>query len=218
MTWANVPIVWTDKSGTNVDRLNFNTSQTLASNKIDLAHEQKQVSNAANTAFDVVGDLFSGDVKGAIKSGIGGVSNATTTGIDYLYAKRERALEYNAESQIFNRNNYYVQPEVSYPRSEAVRDFIGNNFIVSQLQLSTADVTNFDNYLTQFGYNVGGVTFNTSMLNSRPHFNFIKFSSISILSPRAMWLRKECESQMMNGVRLWHTKPSPEKMLAFGNG
>ena len=218
LTWANVPIVWTDKSGTNVDRLNFNTSQTLASNKINLSHEQKQVSNVANTAFDVVGDLFSGNVKGAIKSGIGGVSNATTTGIDYLYAKRERALEYNAESQIFNRNNYYVQPEVSYPRSEAVRDFIGNNFIVSQLQMSTADVTNFDNYLTQFGYNVGGVTFDTTMLNSRPHFNFIKFSSVSILSPRAMWLRKECESQMMNGVRIWHTKPSPEKMLAFGNG
>ncbi len=218
LNWANVPIVWTDKSGTNVDRLNFNTSQTLASSKIDLNREQSQVTNAVSGVTDVASNLLSGRIDKAIGAGVGAVSGAVNNEINYQYAKRERALEYDAESQIFNRNNYYVQPEVSYPRSESVRDFIGNNFIVSQLQLSSTDITNFDNYLTQFGYNVGSVTFDSTMLNSRPHFNFIKFNSISILSPRAMWLRKECESQMMNGVRIWHTKPSPEKMLAFGNG
>lgn len=216
LTWSNTPIVWTDKSGTNVDRANFETSQKLKSDLIDMNFQKNMVNQMALGTMGAVA---------AAVTGIGGVAvvgSMVGAGIknliDYQFAKMEREREAKAEREIFERNQYYVQPEINFPRSESVRDFIGNNFLVTQCRLSALDIVNYDNFLTRFGYNVGSVTFDTSMITNRPHFNYIKFNAISLKSNRAMWLRKEAESQLLQGVRLWHTAPSPEKLLAYGNG
>ena len=217
MVWNNAPIVYTDKSGSNVDRLNFETQQKLRTDKFETKARQERTNLGITTLADTI--------QGGITTGAVGVVGALGRSVGKLIGmewERSQALELQqlemgAESEIFNRNQTYVQPEVNFARNESVRDFLGNNFLLTQYQLSQTDLINYDTFLTQFGYNVGGETYLNTMSTNRPDFNFIKFTSVSLKNEHPLWIRKQAEEQLKVGVRLWHKEPNTQSLLASGN-
>lgn len=203
LKWANAPLVYVEKSGSAVDRLNLETNQQFAKDKA----ETKAIGGIVGGVIQAgvgVGRVAMGDVTGigSVVGGIGGIVGGVNAMQDYE-KERQRELE------IFNRNNYYTAPEVNFPVSGSVRDVQGNGFYIIKYRLSDADFLRYDQYLTLFGYNVGSKIVTPQDLYNRQKFNYIRvneaqFASINI----PIFVKNQLEALLKTGVRLWHTKPS----------
>lgn len=100
-------------------------------------------------------------------------------------------------------------PVLNFPRSETLRDFIGNGVFVVRYRPKTSDIQKLDKILTMYGYKdtiplVGG----QSVFNNRSKFNFVEIQGCSIGGDAPRWLREACASQLGAGVRIWHVIPT----------
>lgn len=214
--WANTPILFTDKSGSAVDRLNFNTNQAVTVENARLKGEQQMIANVVGGAVSGAGNgvsptsMLVGGIAGGVKAGLVTAFNA-----HYENQILKNTLE--AEKEIFTRNLTYTQPQVSFAKSQALRDYVGNSFYVIQNRLSVADIINYDTYLTRYGYNVGNVDFNLSYLDNRKNFVFLKFNDLNIRNNKSIYIRNQAVAELKNGIRLWKVRPNSVYMKADGN-
>lgn len=214
--WANTPISYSDKSGSAVDRLNFNTNQAVTVENARLKGEHQMISNVVGGAVSGAGygvspaSMIAGAIGGGVKAGI-------ITAFNQHYENQILKNTLEAEKEIFTRNLTYTQPQVSFAKSQALRDYVGNSFYVIQNRLSVADVINYDTYLTRYGYNVGNVDFNLSYLDNRKNFVFLKFNDLNIRNNKSIYIRNQAVTQLKNGVRLWKVRPNSIYMKADGN-
>lgn len=213
MGWANAPLLYTEKSGGNVDRLNLMTNKRVENAKF----RDEYYSQLGQGAFSGVAGLVQ-LATGNVAGGIGSLAESFGTfyGADKMKQDYERKT--NAEMEIFNRNQTYQQPQINFARSGSVRDAYGNCFYIIKYKLSNTDLEQYDNYLTQFGYNVGNKQIQASDLFTREHYNYIKCNFVQLSSANIpMFLREQLETLLKNGVRLWHTPIRSEYMVAGGN-
>lgn len=103
-------------------------------------------------------------------------------------------------------------PEIQFPVVPQLQDFVGNKFYEMHYRLSNTDMTRFDNYLTQFGYAVSE-KLTTACFTGRTHFNYVQGEDVTLNATAPLYLRNGAAEQIMNGVRIWHTKPSSSALV-----
>ena len=109
-------------------------------------------------------------------------------------------------------NSMQVRPDVQFSVIPTLQNYVGNYFIEYRYRLSASDMSRFDDFLTQFGYAVDE-PLTKDCFTGRTNFNYIVADSVNIKSSAPLYLREGVINQLQSGVRIWHTKPSRDKLL-----
>ena len=285
MEWANAPLVYTGKSGSTLDQINFKTAQRI----MNLAQSEAEYQNGMGPYRALVG--LAGQAGGAALGGlgttpnhnsqlasiqaaeranlnlyqtsksylqavqtgwgeewagnahsnallanrhamenmniamnqggssgagmggmIGGIGNFAMSVVDYFHNKDYLEGMYgarmSAEMAQF-ATGQITAPALNFPRSETLRDFIGNGVFVIRYKPQTSDIQKLDKILTMYGYKdtmplVGG----ESVFNNRSKFNFVQIKGCTIGGDAPRWLREATAAQLSAGVRIWHVIPT----------
>lgn len=102
-------------------------------------------------------------------------------------------------------------PQIQFPIIPQLQDYVGNKFYEMRYRLSDADMTRFDNFLTQFGYAVSE-KLTSDCFKGRTHFNYIKATDVDIKANAPTYLRMGAITQIEAGVRVWHTIPTTDAL------
>ena len=145
---------------------------------------------------------------------IGGVGNLALAGVDYFHNKEYLEQQYGTRmaSELAQfATGQIAAPALNFPRSETLRDFIGNGVFVVRYRPKQSDIEKLDKILTMYGYKdtiplIGG----QSVLNNRSKFNFVQIKGCSIGGDTPRWLREAAAAQLSVGVRIWHEIPNRE--------
>ena len=109
-------------------------------------------------------------------------------------------------------NSMSVRPDVQFSVIPTLQNYVGNYFIEYRYRLSASDMSRFDDFLTQFGYAVDE-PLTKDCFTGRTNFNYIVADSVNIKSSAPLYLREGVINQLQSGVRIWHTKPSRDKLI-----
>lgn len=118
----------------------------------------------------------------------------------------------NLESNLMNF--YYSQtnviPEINFNfTNNLVRDYVFNGVLVTRIHPSNADLKRQDRLLEMFGYKHTD-TIKQEYFFNRQKFNYILAHGISLANKIPQYLKNLIESQLSNGVRVWHTLPDEQ--------
>ena len=109
-------------------------------------------------------------------------------------------------------NNMTVRPDVQFSVIPTLQNYVGNYFIEYRYRLSASDMSRFDDFLTQFGYAVDE-PLTKDCFSGRTNFNYVVADSVNIKSACPLYLREGVINQIQSGVRIWHVKPSRDKLV-----
>lgn len=102
-------------------------------------------------------------------------------------------------------------PEIQFPIIPQMQDFVGNKFYELRYRMSAADMSRFDDFLTQFGYAVSE-KLTSECFTGRTQFNYVKADNVDIKANVATYLRMGAIDQIEAGVRIWHVAPNTAAM------
>lgn len=185
--WQNTPLLMSGKAGSAIDKMNFT-----------LAREIKTM----NAGFSVVGGINSA-YQGASLEPIGLALNIGQTIGNYIKSNKQEGLNYMVQQM--------TVPEIKFPRTGNMQDYIGNGFMIVRTRLSDEDTKRYDRYLTMYGYAVNEPLTKEHFTN-RTKFNYVECRDLSIQckSPGItrttfpMELINQAVERLQNGVRIWH--------------
>jgi hypothetical protein len=159
-----------------------------------------------------LGDLLGGDYLGAWSKGNSMANQLNSYATEWDIFDRNRALE----KKNMMVDTLVVAPEVKFPVSEAIRDFIGNGVIVSFVTPTDEDIARFDKILNMFGYKDAGSMLSTADFTAGTYFSYIEANSVNIQCSLDVNrnIKEACERQISNGIRLWKARPDFSKYTA----
>lgn len=228
MEWAEAPLVYTGQSGSALTELRYNTSREMAQQFYEnnrKAISAEQVLDHAQVWGDMIGDMLGkGLGNGAVAFPGLAIANAAQTGLQHLgdaialtgrdtmrdLQKARLADEYNLnaqkEFQELKIATTIQAPDIHFPRSETMRDFMGNGVYVIQYRIQASDLKKLDKILDMYGYK-DTKPIEASDFTNRSKFNFVKANNITIGGNHPKWLREAAAAQLGAGVRVWHQLP-----------
>ena len=201
--WQQTPFMYTYGSSGYAVGLQ-SAAQNYAVNKLGILGGI--VGGSANMAAGLVGtDLSGGEAQA---NNLATVTRAMSNGVSAgaRLAMNRWDLNNNVRSLL------KATPEIQFPVVPQLQDFVGNKFYEMHYRLSNTDMTRFDNYLTQFGYAVSE-KLTTACFTGRTHFNYVQGEDVTLNATAPLYLRNGAAEQIMNGVRIWHTKPSSSALV-----
>lgn len=201
--WQQTPFMYTYGSSGYAVGIQ-SAAQNYAANMLGVAGGI--VGSGANIVSGMVGSDLSGGEAQANNLALGTkiVSNGISAGA------RLAMNRVNFNDNV--RSLLKATPEIQFPVVPQLQDFIGNKFYEMHYRLSNTDMTRFDNYLTQFGYAVSE-KLTTACFTGRTHFNYVQGEDVTLNATAPLYLRNGAAEQIMNGVRIWHTKPSSSALV-----
>lgn len=191
--WLRVPLSFASPSGSRVSASDFSRAMTRA--------EYDVVETGINTGANVLGDLLSANLGGALKSTVGGIEKMNSMAFDL----QNKAAEYQTKQKI-------VAPEVKFAQDYGAQGYVGNTFFLWRTRLSENDMERADNFFTAYGYAQDKKLTKTDLTN-RSKFNFVKARGAIVISSAPLRLRQQLESLLNNGVRLWHQLPNSAALI-----
>ena len=118
--------------------------------------------------------------------------------------EEQYVINRNKELQALMLSNYAVAPEINFPVSEGIRDYVGNTCIVYRYKFTENDAHRIDKILTMYGYK-HTTPIEPSLLTNRSKFNYIEAKGVTIKNAGVpKWLRDAVGAQFASGVRFWH--------------
>ena len=169
--------------------------------------------NASKAASAAAGSGAAAGAAGAAGAALivaQGIMSGVGIGLDYSQATKNLKNQYQlaalSEEQQYMVAKNIKAPEISYPATETLRDYIGNGCLLYRYTLSGFDRMRIDQLLTMYGYRVTAPITNI-MLSSRNKFNYVKASGVTVIGDHPQWLRNLLSAQFAAGVRIWHVKP-----------
>lgn len=207
LEWQNVPIVFQYSSGEGIQRNRY-----FANTKIDATNMIESQANAwanqivrsgvdmAKSAPTIVGGLNAG-----LNAGIAMGELYNQQMLDTNQFIRARELE-KKDLMIKTR---VVAPQISFPVSESVRDFVGNGVVVAFITPTDTDIARFDRILTQFGYKDAGTALTLSDLTAGRYFSYIEATGVQIQTSVGVdkTIKEMAEEQIASGIRIWKQRP-----------
>lgn len=158
-----------------------------------------------------------GDVAGAFL-GVG--STILNTTASTLMGIGDSIRNFEVATDVYNRSrnleeakllasNYAVAPEIAFPASESIRDFVGNLFRAYQITPSDSDLSRMDRILNMYGYQDVGAALSIDDLSAGKYYSYVQAGSVEITTvvPFAKWLKELVYQQFSAGVRIWKQKP-----------
>lgn len=207
LEWQNVPIVFQYSSGEGIQRNRY-----FANTKIDATNMIESQANAwANQIVRSGVDM----VKSA-PTIVGGLNAGLNAGIAMGELYNQQILDTNQfirarelEKKDLMINTRVVAPQISFPVSESVRDFVGNGVVVAFITPTDTDIARFDRILTQFGYKDAGTTLTLSDLTAGRYFSYIEASGVQIQTSVGVdkTIKEMAEEQIASGIRIWKQRP-----------
>lgn len=223
MEWANEPLIYTGQSGSTLTEMRYNTSMDIAN--MNYSNDRKGIAadqfiDHVNTWSGMAGDMFGAGMNGgmpnpikALQSGLSHLSDVVAlTGRDTMrdFAKGRLEDEYkanaNRELQEMKIATTIQAPDLHFPRSTSIRDYLGNGVYVLRYKPQESDIIKLDKILTMYGYKDTKALEGTDFSN-RSKFNFVKASGVSIGGKLPRWLREAAAAQLGAGCRVWHQLP-----------
>lgn len=222
--WQSAPSVYKNKSGSLIDEIRLNASQDIRRDQYNMGTISNITGDALQTASgfatgrrtptDLGGDLLAR----GISAGIGLYEGASAEEQAYAYnslspyARRRRAFEQEMAMENLNfAASQVVAPTVAFPRTDGIRDYVGNNCFCFRYRPSATDLAKQDKILTMYGYR-DTAPLTSAMFTNRSKFNYIKASGVSVkvnginASKR---LADGISAVLNNGIRIWHVAPDP---------
>lgn len=134
------------------------------------------------------------------------------TALEYASIEQQaNALERSRqlEKMQYNVSNFVVAPEIQFPRSESLRDFLGNGVFVFRYRLSDQDLANADKLLNMYGY-LDTAPLSIDDFKNMSYYNYVEASGVKITTsilniPRHV--KEIAQQQISAGVRVWHVNP-----------
>lgn len=155
-----------------------------------------------DTDFMGEGDLYG--INNGIRSVGGGLIN-TSRGIGNFIL--------NTKQLFANTNRALIDNDIKFPVTPQMADYVGNSFYDMRYRLSDNDMQRFDDFLSSFGYAVDEVL-SQSCFIGRTNHNYVKANDVTLKKSGApLYLLSGAADQIQAGVRIWHTKPSRDKLL-----
>ena len=155
-----------------------------------------------DTDFMGAGDYYGID-KGIRSVGSGALSTGRSIGSFML----------NSQQLFANTNQQLMDTEVRFPVTPQMADYVGNAFYDMRYRLSDNDMTRFDNFLSSYGYAVDEVL-SQSCFVGRTNHNYVKANDVTLKKSGApLYLLAGAADQIQAGVRIWHVKPSRDKLI-----
>lgn len=203
MPWRNTPFSFEAASGNLIDQVNYqrglnrawvNFGMETASGGLRAG---AQIANVG--AGDVLG-LFSGE--NAVARGL----NAAATAVDVAQQTYNSLADIRENAANFHTEQNIRVPEMIFPRSTSVQDYVGNNFFIYRVRISDGDVRRLDRFFTMYGY-AQDKPLETSDFTNRQYFNYVQANSVNVKGDVGLRHRNGISAQLQNGVRLWHVLP-----------
>ena len=220
--WQQNPIQYTMKSGAALDQAAFDRSITgkIVSAAPAVAGVAAKAGAAATKAFvnqTAIG-MGSAAIGGAAKAGataigLGGVGIGTLVGGAAVAGVAALAATYwfNTKKLQFQTQQNIIAPDIPYTPVHSLQNYYGNFFQEFRYRLDDSDLENFDRFLSAYGYAVSE-PLTTDCFKGRVNFNYIEAENVLIKTPRSKIETLGATEQITNGVRIWHTAPSQERL------
>lgn len=222
MQWKQVPLTYTEPSGTALNTLRYENSKAVSTAEYKGREWNRTLDAVTGVTSGLVGAVTSFaelDLKGVGKGFTDAITaNANSALNSYIDRKNTNAQRTNELAELAIANSATV-PVVQFPyNAEVIRDFYGNGVLMYRFVYDPADAHRIDTLLTAYGYRYTK-QLELSDFTNRRLFNFVKCSSISIggrvgdaatsITRREYpkWINKGIEDQLKNGVRVWHVIP-----------
>lgn len=195
--WAATPIKFETVSGIDLTVQKFNN--TRYGEALDFQISQEKATLNQSTGF--IENAVRGDVIGGT---LGVAKSQMNMELDALSYQGSRAIEKAA----FYMDNMIVAPQLNFPRSETIRDAVGNGFVLWRNYLDPDDVDRLDVILNMYGYK-DVKKLEKSDFTNRRYYNYVEAGDVKISYTNAVNKRivELAESQVEAGVRVWHRKP-----------
>lgn len=235
MEWQNAPLVYSQASGSYMNKLNFtngaqsayNTyqndlrggytglAQQLTSKSGWLSLAVEGIADAAAGAVNVVKNLAGTWGSGRMYTGAEAwqdFKGANEYQFDFL-GRRQTTDAYNVarekELQNYGMSQSVVVPTVLFPfNANVIRDFQGNGVFVYRYKYTDSDAQRIDKLLTMYGYK-DTVALTADLFNTRTYFDYVRAGGISVGGDLPLWMKSGITEQLNAGVRVWHVKPDP---------
>lgn len=223
MEWNNVPLVYNYTSGEGIRRNRyFATTQLGAQNMLE-EHQLADYMGVVNVGLSAVGQAQSGanaymNNANANPASLvaGGAINMLGTGMQQIGSWGQRQLQEEQfmrarrlEQKDLMIETRVVAPEITFPVSESVRDFVGNGYIIALVTPQDDDITRFDKILNMYGYMDGGTALTTADLTAGKYYSYIEANGVSVQTsaPVSKVIKEACEAQISAGIRIWKQRP-----------
>jgi hypothetical protein len=236
LNWQNIPLLYTDKSGSEIDVAKFHTSQYFSDEMFKMQTENVKVNtqnetlrnamslwgaaSGVGTAYAMNSGGTASDMMARNSAKMGALGSIVGIGVDTLtglksdmntldHLNRAHFADLVKEAQEFYVSQRIVAPQLMFPRSEGLRDFLGNGCYAYRYYLEPSDLAKFDKILTMFGYkDTQPAPGNEAFLTNRPRFNYVKIAGASVGGTLPTWEREAITNIFSIGVRIWHTLPN----------
>lgn len=204
--WQTVPVMYTGKSGNELNRFNYDADRQV----IDVGYGVAKDMNIIQGISDLLGGIAGGsglrwdanaslDAGGILKTGVGMIAKDLALSAVYNSQKDSSLAKFMASQQV-------VAPEIKFPyNTDILRDALGNGFLMFRYRYSQFDAQRIDKLLTMYGYKVIKSLESTDFTN-RAKFNYVKAHNVSVAN-LPMWFANGIAEQLANGVRFWHVLP-----------
>lgn len=211
MPWRSVPMVFTSKSGSILDRTQFDAATLRQDTMFQQASQNRIVNNVfgfAGSLGNMIGALGNEDPAGGVFGSAiqGGLSEAQRN-MTYKDYKQNYLLQKAAEKQQFEISQNVNVPTINFAADpQLCADTMGNGFFVSRVVYSARDISRIDKILTAYGYK-HTKQIEASDFTNRQYFNYVE-AAVSVGNLPSWWATG-IAAQISNGVRVWHvTRPS----------
>lgn len=163
---------------------------------IDRNETASIVKAGVNGAVGIVGSLATGNIAGAISSGIGTASNIADATLS-AYNQRQ-AIDSSLKDQESKAN-------VSHGAYTGVGSIICGQigFKGQLITVTSENIKMIDDYFSMFGYKVN--TIKKPKLNTRPYWNYIKTSGVNMIGNIPQDALSVIKQMFDNGVTMWHS-------------
>ena len=232
MEWAHEPLLYTGASGSTLTEMRYETDRDIMKQSYENARKAisvEQLADHAQTWGNMIGDMFGGAfsdgrgafpglaVIGAAREGISHIGDAIAlsgrdTMRDFQKARLDDTYNMGAakELQELKLATTIRAPELHFPKSTSIRDYLGNGVYVlryrPQGDATHGDIQKLDKILTMYGYKDTKVL-ESSDFTGRAKFNYVKANGVQIGGNLPKWLRDAVAAQLSAGVRIWHQLP-----------
>ena len=229
--WNSVPMVLTEKSGSVLDRMNYNAS-VAQRDLTDVYQETGYNWNRGVNMFGIGASTLTAGMSGFVEGGgfskynmagasgvnvgAGGKAGASTLSqglagignfeLGNMAYKDTSALQRQIEKDQFQIQQNINVPTVMFPNDPSLMaEYLHNGCMLSRVVYKAQDIARIDKILTAFGYKYVKVL-EASDFSNRQKFNYVEGSITVGNLPK--WWAEGIGAQITGGVRVWHIKPT----------